>query len=144
MLTVFIKRFEICFENSVFGYSKKFIRIVYGCLIFLTLFSLVIIFEIIRDDHDVYTIIISEIIWELMIEFMCLWLLYLFVSKLYSLLQITLNLSMNTKNQTQISRFTQLKQNINQSIKETKLTSNGSHSNVLIIHRKDDGFLLIK
>lgn len=134
MLTVFIKRFEICFENSVFGYSKRFIRIVYGCLIFLTLFSLVIVIEIIRDDHDVYTIIISEIIWELMIEIMCLWLLYLFISKLYKLLQVTLNLSMNIKTQTKMSRFNELKSNINSSIMETKLTSNRSHSN----HSKSD------
>ena len=130
MLTVFVKRFEICFQNSVFGYSSRFIRILYGCLICLALMSLIIIAEIIRDDHDVYLIIISEIIWELLIEIMCLWLLWLFISKLYKLLQMTVNLSMNNdkKNLTAISRFNELKTNINQSILETKLSTNRSHS----------------
>lgn len=90
MLTVFIVRFEICFKNSVFGYSKCLLKIMYSILFILFSCSIVIIIEIIHNDKDTYLIIISEIIWELLIEAMALWLLYLFVSKLYKLLKMTL------------------------------------------------------
>ena len=92
MITVFVVRLRMCFANSIFGYSKKLIRFMYCCLIVLCAMSFVIIMEII-NGQDPKTIIITEIIWELLIEFMCIWLLYLFVSKLQTLIKMALGTS---------------------------------------------------
>ena len=94
MITVFIIRLKMCFENSMFGYSKSLLRIIYCCLIILTAFSLGIIIQIANNadcNRDIYAIIITEVIWEIVIEVMCLWLLYLFISKLSELIIMSLN-----------------------------------------------------
>ena len=117
VLSIFVIRLQICFENSVFGYSKRLIKAINICLISLTLLSIVIIFEIIRDDQDVYVIIISEIIWELLIEAMMIYLLYLFIAKLYTILKMSLQ-SCNTnqiKPKSDLDLFKDLKRNIKES-----------------------------
>eukprot|EP01083_Nonionella_stella_P019553 54297_1 len=86
MIWLFVSRLTI-FDNSVFALSKRLISGTYIALFVLLLSSFVIIIEIIRDDHDVYVIIMSEIVWEIGIECMCIWLLYLFCSKLYEFIQ---------------------------------------------------------
>jgi len=95
MITVFIIRLKMCFENSMFGYSKILLRFIYCCLIILTAVSFVIVIQILNNDNNtndnIYGIIITEVIWELVIEAMCLWLLYLFVSKLSELVIMSLN-----------------------------------------------------
>eukprot|EP01084_Bolivina_argentea_P116090 206334_1 len=87
MLSVFVVRLKMCFTNSVFGYSQTLMRVIYSCLIALSVGSSVIIIQIITGVNAQH-IIVSQIIWELLIEIMCIWLLYLFVSKLHCLLQI--------------------------------------------------------
>ena len=101
---VFIARFKICFENSIFGYSKILMRSLYSVLALLISFSFFIFAEIIRNDGDIFVIIISEIIWELLIEAMSLWLLYLFMNKLYKLLKMSLSTTSNRNKDTVVLR----------------------------------------
>eukprot|EP01083_Nonionella_stella_P262118 891665_1 len=44
------------------------------------------ILSLIALDHDIHTIIVAECIWKLVVETMCLYLVYLFVSKLFNIL----------------------------------------------------------
>jgi len=91
MITVFIIRLKMCFENnSMFGYSKKLLFIIYSCLLILAAISVFIMIQM-SDVHNTYVVIVSEIIWEALIEFMCLWLLYLFMSKLSELITMSLS-----------------------------------------------------
>ena len=131
MIAVFIARFKICFENSIFGYSKILIRSLYVILTILILFSLVIIGEIIRNDQDTFTIIISEIIWEILIEFLCLWLLYLFITKLYKLLKMTLSSSgneMQHRHKSELSLFNDLMDSMTPRLESNRSRSQSASS----------------
>jgi len=92
MLTVFILRLQMCFANSIFGYSKNLIRFLYAMLVLLVAVSLAIILEMCVGSST-QTIIISQVIWEILVEVMCVWLLYLFVSKLQQLVKMALGSS---------------------------------------------------
>jgi len=135
MLTVFVVRLKMCFINSVFGYTKNLMRLLYCCLILLSFGSFVVIMEIVNDTK-IETIIISEIIWELMTEAMTLWLLYLFVSKLQSLIKNSLgscrkNLRMTISynvSQKELSRSTKKENSIRRQSKFSQ-TSNNNDKN---------------
>eukprot|EP01084_Bolivina_argentea_P184277 317851_1 len=93
MITIFIIRLKMCFSNSILGYSKRLLRSMYICLLTLTSMSFAIIIQLAHKNRNNYAIIISEILWEIFIEILCLWLLYLFVSKLSDLIVMALGLS---------------------------------------------------
>eukprot|EP01084_Bolivina_argentea_P047166 86903_1 len=90
VILVFITRFQVVFsQNTLFQSQSKVITMLYTCL--FVLFSVaVIIVILIALNHTVTEIIIIEVIWEVAVDFMCLWLLYLFISKLYQLLKLSL------------------------------------------------------
>eukprot|EP01084_Bolivina_argentea_P104852 187730_1 len=96
MLTVFIIRLKVCFANSVYGFSNSFMRFMYCCLILLIIASFIIIMQIVNNSN-IEIVIISQIIWEILIECMCLWILYLFVSKLQALVKMGLNSRKNLR-----------------------------------------------
>eukprot|EP01083_Nonionella_stella_P039703 107991_1 len=121
MLTVFVIRLKICFEASVYGFSKAFMRFMYCCLILLMVGSFVIIMQI-ANHSNVETIIVSEIIWELATEGMMLWILYLFVSKLQSLVKMGLGRSRRNLRMT-------ISYNISQKSKSRENSRNHSRNN---------------
>ena len=125
MLCVFIVRLRMCFANSIFGYSKRLIHFMYCCLIVLFAMSFVIIMEIV-NKQDPKVIIITEIIWELLIEVMCIWLLYLFVSKLHALVKMALGTSRKD-----------LRLTISYNISEK--THNSNNENIIINNNKKEG-----
>ena len=89
ILIVLIKRFQISFTNTIFGDFSKIIRFMKLFVAFSTIMTITIVIAIIFVDNS--PVIMSlEIIWEISIEIMCLWLLYLFVTKLFVLLSWSL------------------------------------------------------
>eukprot|EP01083_Nonionella_stella_P005628 16282_1 len=90
VVLVFIARYQYTFRSGYFTASQSVIRILYIVLITLFVCSVYIIALIIAHE-DPYHIIVAEIIWEVAVEIMCLFILYLFLSKLYHLLRMTLH-----------------------------------------------------
>ena len=94
MITVFIIRLKRCFKDSMFGFSKKLLRFLYGCLIILAIFSFGIDIQTAINSYsnnDIVATIITQMVWEIFIECMDLCLLFLFISKLSQLIVISLN-----------------------------------------------------
>ena len=126
VILVFIGRYQYTFRKGmVLKYNKVLVSTLYSILLVLFMCSLVIIILIIVH-HKSHTIIISEIIWELAVEFMCLWILYLFTSKLYLLLK--LSLTNHIKSGKSSDFFVELTQTIKNSINSSREKSDRSSS----------------
>eukprot|EP01084_Bolivina_argentea_P119789 212369_1 len=90
VLTVFIARYEVCFANSIFGDFTRIISIMHICLIILILMSITTLALHVFLSGRIQIVIISEIIWELLIEILFLWILYQFIRRLLTLLKWSL------------------------------------------------------
>eukprot|EP01083_Nonionella_stella_P094190 264189_1 len=82
---VFIFRYQSTFSEGAYSVPLAFLSGLYAVL-FVLFMSSAAILALIAFDYDIHTIIAAECIWGLAVELMCLWLLYLFISKLYNLL----------------------------------------------------------
>lgn len=99
MISVFVIRLKRFFKNSMFGYSKILLRSIYCCLFILASFAFGILIQIAviqianhsHADEDIVSIIITNHVWEILIQLMELWLLYLYISKLSQLIVMSLN-----------------------------------------------------
>eukprot|EP01083_Nonionella_stella_P238938 836869_1 len=96
----FISRYHHTFHNNTIFYQDSgLVRALYICASILTAFACVIVI-LICIEHTIADIIILEIVWEVLVDFMCLWVLYLFLSKLYSLLKLSVQAHMESGRKT--------------------------------------------
>eukprot|EP01083_Nonionella_stella_P039798 108258_1 len=87
---VFVGKFQFTFKNGIFlTYSSTLIRCLYCILFLLFTTAFVIIALVVTYQKNAY-IIGLEIVWQMLVEAMCLWMLYLFTSRFYLLLQLSL------------------------------------------------------
>eukprot|EP01083_Nonionella_stella_P055714 146862_1 len=92
-LLIFIARFDVAFKQRMLNPWKQalLIRFMYIMLIILTMFSLFIMFYIIPFETNSRTLLTWEIVWELCVESMIIFVIYLFISKLCQLLKLLLS-----------------------------------------------------
>ena len=89
ILIVLIRRFQISFTNTIFGDFSRIVRFMKLFVAFSTTMTIATVIFIIWTNNTAL-IMTTEIVWELTIEMMCLFLLYLFVTKLFVLLRWSL------------------------------------------------------
>ena len=126
VILVFLGRFQHTFSTGLYySASSKLIWSLYTALSLLFLCAIGIIVTIIIY-HNSHTIIAIEILWEVGVEIMCLVLLYLFISRLYHLLRMSMDthLKSNGKSSDFFDELTKtIKQSIHSSQEKSKSQS---------------------
>eukprot|EP01084_Bolivina_argentea_P167925 291312_1 len=129
VVLVFLVRFQLTFhKNTVFNDRAHTIRWLYSCLAILTVFGIVIVI-LMCIEHTVTEIMILEIIWEILVDVMCLWLLWLFMSKLYQLLLLSLTSRIKTGVHTRSDLLRQIIEATKATITQSKSENSKSDSN---------------
>eukprot|EP01083_Nonionella_stella_P032056 87732_1 len=88
VILVFILRFDRTFNNNLFA-NQKHITALCFCTLFLFIGAVVIVILMCIKQPEEH-IVIAEIAWEISVHLLWLWILFLFVSKLYDLLKFSL------------------------------------------------------
>eukprot|EP01083_Nonionella_stella_P055713 146858_1 len=127
MLSIFIGRFQYAFRNQIFNQPKWLIRTMYLMLAILSLVAIVIP----SSETDLLAL---EIAWELCVESMILFILFMFISNLYKLLQLSLitHLKKNGNPNRLLSEITKISLERSKSSNKKESTKSKKSKNILL------------
>eukprot|EP01084_Bolivina_argentea_P129313 228385_1 len=128
VMLVFVVRFHGTFYNSLLSNNKRMITALY-LSIFILFLAAILVLVMMLTKQSIEQILIVEFVWDIVVHTMWLWVLYLFISKLYSLLNMSLQ-SHTTDGKIHSSLIKSL-------IEATKISDN-RHPNVASKNKSND------